>query len=118
MKETIRTARKEHICGWCNGIIYTGNKYLEIKTRLPRADDDDQVGIEYYLHREHLNNSCKGRLQFMTPDEYRNVITKCNKGNHSFVEHTEFDHYAGCYQVDIPTGESSCENCGIKETKA
>jgi hypothetical protein len=115
MKETIRTARKEHRCGWCNGIIYAGNKYLEIRERVPVGDEVGQTGIEYFLSREHLDNSCKGRLQFMTPEQYKNVITECNKGNHSFVEHTEFDHYAGHHEVHVPTGESSCENCGIKE---
>jgi len=111
MKETIRKARKEHRCGWCDGIIYPGNKYLEMKTRFPKGDDDDQTGIEYYLDREHLNNSCKGRLQFISAEQYRNVITKCNKGEHEFEEDYEFDGH-GDFE---PTGKSSCKNCRIKE---
>ena len=105
MKETIRTARKKHRCGWCNGIIYPGNKYLEIRERVPVGDEVGQTGIEYFLSREHLNHSCKGRLQFISVEQAKNQFKFCDKGQHDFK--TDLD--------PMSEGETFCSNCGIEE---
>lgn len=112
MTETIRRANKEHKCAHCNGVIYPKNKYSEYRGRSPKYDDNDnQVGIEYFITRTHLDVSCIGRLEFLSINEAKEIFKKCNKGNHEYVEHYEFDHYVGDHRVGAPTGFFFCKTC-------
>ena len=55
----IVTARKDHICDHCLGIIKKGEKYKYWEARVPRFEDGNpyeiQVGIEFWKGRLHLS---------------------------------------------------------------
>lgn len=103
MTEKVVKARKVYTCIVCEGNIQKGEKYIHLKDRCPKYDDNDiQIGIEYHEYRYH-DKDCYPRLLGLESTE--KILKNCNFGIHTPVHDMDPDRF---------DGSEWCEWCGIE----
>lgn len=112
LKEVI--ARKDYDCIICSGVIRKGQRHNYETGKMPKFDkEDNQVGIEFYKHRTHLNG-CWPTLTLMDIEDAKHVLRFCRKGKHEFIDEVipTPDYYLDGSVYE--TGNIVCKWCGVQ----
>jgi hypothetical protein len=112
--DTTRKARKEHPCSMCKGVIRKGQKYVDIKLRVPTYDKefDYQDGIEYLGFKEHSEH-CVGQVFTHDKETLKKIWKNCIFDNHKWIDEEMCGAwFQDCGEMEY-TGNTVCEYCGI-----